>query len=200
VVMGRLRELVNKVAPSTIGKALARRGVKADHITYTGLALAALAPIVAALREGWAVPALVALSSLMDVIDGAVARASGRTTPFGSYLDSVTDRASDAMFITAIAVLGANAYLSLVTLMFSFLVSYARSKGELLGVKMEGVGLMERGERAILLLLASIAAAAGSLLACNIIMLIIAVLSAVTVIQRSVHIKRSLEAAPKPTS
>ncbi|MGC9210420.1 MAG: archaetidylinositol phosphate synthase [Acidilobus sp.] len=190
--MGKLRDLVNRLAPSTVGKALAEAGVSPDQITYLGLALATLTPVMAALRVTWSVPVLIAASSVMDVLDGAVARALKRTTPFGSFLDSVVDRFSDAMFILALAVLGANFYISLIALTFSFLVSYTRSKGEVLGVKMEGVGIAERGERSILLFIASLLALAREVLFVNLVMVVIAALAFITVLQRSIHVKRSL--------
>ena len=192
MVMGRLRDLINRVAPSTVGKALARLGVKPDEITYLGLALAALAPVAAALGDAWLVPALIAASSVMDVLDGAVARALNRTSRFGSYLDSLSDRLSDALFLMALMILGANVYASVAALTFSFLVSYSRSKGEQLGVKMEGVGLTERGERSVLLFIASLAGVLGGRLVMDAVVLIVAVLAAVTVVQRSVHVWKAL--------
>ena len=192
MVMGRLRNLINRIAPSTVGKTLARLGVKPDEITYLGLALAALAPLAAALNYGWLVPVLIAASSIMDILDGAVARALNRTSSFGSYLDSLSDRLSDALFITALIILGANVYASVAALTFSFLVSYSRSKGEQLGVKMEGVGLTERGERSVLLFVASLAGVLGWRLVLNVVVLLVAVLAAVTVVQRSLHIWKAL--------
>ncbi len=192
MVMGRLREFINRAAPATIGKALARLGVKPDEITYLGLALAALAPVAAGTGVLWLVPVLIAVSSVMDVLDGAVARALNRTSRFGSYLDSLSDRLSDALFLTSLIIMGANIYASVAALTFSFLVSYSRSKGEQLGVKMEGVGLTERGERSVLLFIASLAAALMESLLVNAIVLLIAVLAAVTVVQRSVHVWKAL--------
>ncbi len=190
--MGKLRDLVNRVAPATVGRALARLGLEPDELTYLGLALAALTPVVAWLRVLWLVPTLMAIATLMDVLDGAVARALNRTSRFGSYLDSVTDRLSDALFIIALIVLGSNVYISVIALTFSFLVSYARSKGEQLGVKMEGVGLAERGERSVLLFFAAIAVVLGGTVVCNAILLLVAALAAITVVQRSVHVRRAL--------
>ncbi|MGC9071336.1 MAG: archaetidylinositol phosphate synthase [Acidilobus sp.] len=192
MVIGKLRNFINRLAPSTVGRALAEMGVKPDHITYLGLGLAILAPVMAAIDIPWSVPVLIAVSSLMDVLDGAVARALRRTTPFGSYLDSLTDRVSDAMFILALIILGANVYVSIIALTFSFLVSYSRSKGELLGVKMEGVGIAERGERSVLLLIGSLFAAMRNLLIVNALMLFLWILALITVVQRSIHVKRGL--------
>ncbi len=193
MVLGRLRNLVNRLAPSIIGRALARAGVKADHITYIGLAVAALAPVAAWLRAIWALPVIIIISGVMDVIDGAVARASGTARPFGSFIDSMSDRVEDFLYFLALAIAGINALIALTAAAFSLMVSYARSKGELLGVKMEGVGLLERSERVLVLFLVAILVALGLRLVGNIVVAIVAALGVVTVVQRSLTVKKALE-------
>lgn len=193
MVLGRLRNLVNRLAPSIIGRALARAGVKADHITYIGLAVAALAPVAAWLRAIWALPVIIIISGVMDVIDGAVARASGTARPFGSFIDSMSDRVEDFLYFLALAIAGINALIALAAAAFSLMVSYARSKGELLGVKMEGVGLLERSERVLVLFLVAILVALGLRLVGNIVVAIVAALGVVTVVQRSLTVKKALE-------
>ncbi|MGC9112729.1 archaetidylinositol phosphate synthase [Acidilobus sp.] len=191
-MLGKLRKLINSLAPTTVGKALYKAGVTPDELTYMGLALSALAPLAVYLGKLIALPFLILLAGLMDVLDGAVARASGRTTAFGSYLDSMTDRVSDAFLFLAMALAGVNQYITLIALAFSLMVSYARAKGELLNVKMEGVGLAERSERLIILFVMSLLLLLRQLLVDDIIMAVVAVLAAATVIQRSVHVKRSI--------
>lgn len=191
-MLGRLRKFINSVAPNTVGKTLYRAGVTPNELTYAGLALSALAPLAVYLGKVALLPLLILLAGLMDVLDGAVARASGRTTAFGSYLDSMTDRVSDAFLFLAMALAGVNQYITMMALAFSLMVSYARAKGELLNVKMEGVGLVERSERLIILFIMSLLLLLRQLLVDNVIMAIVAVLAAATVVQRSVHVKRSI--------
>lgn len=192
MVLGRLRQKVNSLAPSTIGRALARAGVKADHVTAAGIAISSLAPVVAYLRALWALPLVILVSGAADVIDGAVARASGALRPFGSYLDSVSDRYDDLMYFLAVLIAGMNPYLTLVALGLSLLVSYSRAKGELLGASMEGVGLMERSERVIALVVLTSLMAAGLRLAALAVLAVIVALSAATVVIRGYQVWRSL--------
>jgi archaetidylinositol phosphate synthase len=192
LVLGRLRRLVNEVAPSTIGRALHRAGVTPNEITYAGLALSVLAPLVVWLRALYLLPVIILLAGLMDVLDGAVARAANRTTPFGSYLDSVTDRVSDVLLFLAMAMAGVNQYITMVALAFSLIVSYSRAKGELLNVKMEGIGVAERGDRLIILFIMSILLLFRLRLVNDALMALIATLAAVTVVQRSLRVSRAL--------
>ncbi len=194
-MLGKLRKLVNSIAPATVGKALSRAGVKADYITYTGLALAVVSPLAVELRRLWALPLLVALSALMDVLDGAVARASGTTSRFGSYLDSMTDRVSDAFIFLALAMAGINAYLTMMTLAFSLMISYSRAKGELLGIKMEGVGIIERSERLIIAFVMALLLPLGLVRVDDIIMAALLLLSVATVVQRSVRVSSQIRAS-----
>lgn len=106
-----------------------------------------------ALRAGLV---LVALTALPDVLDGAVAKASGTASPRGAFFDSVADRASDAFLMGGVAWYlattqpGRVAVLPLAVLAVSMLVSYERAKAEALGFDAKG-GLMERAERMLLL-------------------------------------------------
>jgi len=121
-----------------------------------------------------------------------VARAANRTTPFGSYLDSVTDRVSDVLLFLAMAMAGVNQYITMVALAFSLIVSYSRAKGELLNVKMEGIGVAERGDRLIILFIMSILLLFRLRLVNDALMALIATLAAVTVVQRSLRVSRAL--------
>jgi phosphatidylglycerophosphate synthase len=102
----------------------------------------------------WSLIAL--MGNLFDLLDGAVARANGKVTAFGSFLDSTIDRFSDFMIISAFGF----AYLVrgeivVALLAISFLVSYSRARAELASptpLKMQ-IGLIERSERIIFLFL-----------------------------------------------
>ncbi|MFP3144776.1 MAG: archaetidylinositol phosphate synthase [Caldisphaera sp.] len=192
-MLGKLRKYVNEVLPKTVGKYLSKIGLTPNGATLIGFMFAIIAPILAYYRIYVLIPIMIVLSGLMDVVDGAIARATNKTTKFGAYLDSLTDRISDMLFFLALIFAGVNPYLSIIALGFSEVVSYARSKGELLGVKMEGVGLLERSERLILLFIASIFAIFKLNLIANIIILIVAILGVITIYQRSLKIKKELK-------
>ncbi len=93
------------------------------------------------------------LSSLMDAIDGEVARLSNKVSKFGSFLDSTLDRIEDIIYITGFIFIGFPSYLIALGVGLSLVISYIRAKAESLGLKMEGRGIIERGERIIFVLL-----------------------------------------------
>jgi len=104
---------------------------------------------------------VILIGGMFDILDGIVARTGGKVTKFGAFLDSVLDRYSDAFIFLAIAYYLASkgdhngAFLSLGTLVGAFLISYARARAEGLGESCH-TGIMERPERIILLIFATI--------------------------------------------
>lgn len=139
-----------------VARGVRRVGLTADGLTLVGLVFAAAtALLVAHGRFGWAAVALVA-TSLPDVLDGAVAKASGTAGPRGAFLDSVVDRVSDALILGGAAWWFAGhdphlAVLALAVLALSLVVSYERARAEALGFDARG-GLMERAERLVALM------------------------------------------------
>ena len=101
------------------------------------------------------------IGGAFDMLDGMVARAKGHTSEFGAFLDSVLDRYSDAfIFLSLSYYLAANgdhtgSFVSLGVLVGAFLISYARARAEGLGESCH-TGIMERPERIILLIFATI--------------------------------------------
>ena len=91
------------------------------------------------------------MASLLDALDGAVARVSGRVTKFGSYLDAVCDRVAEALVILSVAVVTGYWVLSSAVLAGAFLVSYtkARAAMEVPIANLEWPDLMERAERGV---------------------------------------------------
>jgi len=139
-----------------IGANIRRTGITADHLTATGVVLAGAASIAianGALRAGLL---LLILCALPDLLDGAVAKASGTAGPRGAFFDSVSDRVTDALLLGGVAWYlssthpGRIAVLPLAVLGASMLISYERAKAEALGFHARG-GLMERAERIIVL-------------------------------------------------
>jgi len=174
-----------------IGKNLRKTGIKADHLTVLGVVMAgatALAIANGALRLGLL---LLVLCAVPDVLDGAVAKASGTASPRGAFFDSVCDRVSDAFLLGGMAWYlssspgaGRIAVLPLAVLGASLIISYERAKAEALGYDAKG-GLMERAERLIAIGLALLFQPA--MIAILWIMLVLSVLTAV---QRFVKVWR----------
>ena len=137
--------------------------------------------------------ALLLLSSgFLDVMDGAVARKLGLVTGLGAFIDSTLDKIAETVIFIAIIFSGAvNVLWGLVALSSSILVSYVRHRGELVGVEVKGVGVMERAERLITLFIGTVLETIipGLL---NIAVGIIALFASITVAQRIIHVVRNL--------
>jgi CDP-diacylglycerol--glycerol-3-phosphate 3-phosphatidyltransferase len=179
---------------------VAGRVVTPNAVTLTGVAVTAVAAYL--VTEGRLLVAAIVggVGGLLDALDGAVARAAGRSSRFGALLDSTTDRLSDALVFASVAWLygvapdgpGHDAPwvagLALATLALSFLVSYVKARAEGLGFECN-VGLIERAERLIIVWLAI------GLDVVPPVLILLAVLSAVTLVQRLWHVRRQADAA-----
>lgn len=142
-----------------VGHSLRKTGITADQLTILGVVMAGAASLAianGALRLGLL---LLVLCAVPDVLDGAVAKASGTASPRGAFFDSVMDRVSDAFLLGGMAWYlsttnpGRIAVLPLAVLAASFVISYERAKAESLGYDARG-GIMERAERLVLIGLA----------------------------------------------
>jgi len=136
-------------------------------------------------------PLLLLASGFCDAIDGALARIYEEATTFGGFLDSLLDRYADAIIFCGI-ILGGLCDLSwgLAALMGSLLVSYARARAEAAGVKMETVGIAERAERLVILVIASFLSIAW-LEALSWGVVILAILTNLTVLQRVIYFRKA---------
>lgn len=165
-------------------------------VTWFGFILILAAAALVALGHPFASGWVVLLAGFFDIIDGALARRINRVTRFGGVLDSTLDRLSEAAILLGIMAYfffhsGSDlapwmALLIGVTLIFSFLVSYIRSRAEAAGIACQ-VGIFTRTERVIILALGLLI---GLNLALVIVMCIIAVMSIVTVVQRLTYVYR----------
>ena len=138
-----------------LARLIARSGVPPSAITLSGPLLTSLVCLWF-LRTKAVVPfclAMVLVGSL-DVLDGAVARASRRVTRFGAYLDAICDRYVDAVVVLAAAAVSGYWALSLVLVVGTLLVSYAKARAamEVAISNQEWPDLMERLERSVLFL------------------------------------------------
>jgi CDP-diacylglycerol---glycerol-3-phosphate 3-phosphatidyltransferase len=173
-----------------------------NTITVIGLLITVAAAIL--VGAGWLLlgAAVLTAGSLLDAVDGALARAQGGGTPFGSFLDSTLDRASEAILYTGIAVWFLTALPEptwpvlavLVALAGSFMVSYARARAEGIGLA-ASVGLAPRTERLVLVIVGVALAGLGFTPVLIGILVLVAALTVATVIQRIRHVWRLSQVA-----
>jgi CDP-diacylglycerol--glycerol-3-phosphate 3-phosphatidyltransferase len=150
-----------RVAARSIG-GLARTRVTPDALTITGVSLCAVAAVLVYFEYRneilffWLGAVLFVAGSLLDILDGALARTSGKGTPFGAFLDSTLDRVGEGLVLGAIALVfsrDGNEWalgFAIAAVAGSFLVSYARARAEALGLKGD-VGIGGRAERVVVI-------------------------------------------------
>jgi CDP-diacylglycerol--glycerol-3-phosphate 3-phosphatidyltransferase len=183
---------------SVIG--LARTRITPNALTTSGVTLCAAASVLV-LFQGrneilfyWLGAFVFVLGSLLDILDGALARAGGKTTPFGAFLDSTTDRVSEGFMLTAIAwVLARHHHAAFVAVAMaavagSFLVSYTRAKAEVIGLRGD-VGIGSRAERVVVITAGLVFAPWGVLPWA---LVVLACTAWITVGQRVLHVRKQL--------
>jgi CDP-diacylglycerol--glycerol-3-phosphate 3-phosphatidyltransferase len=192
---GRFRAPVER-AVKPIGDGLRRTGLTPDHLTILGLLIGVAAAVAVGsgrLRLGLL---LVILAALPDLLDGALAKASGSSSQRGAYFDSVIDRVTDALMFGGLCwylAVGDDprlAVLPFAVMGVSSTISYQRAKAESLGLDAKG-GLMERAERVILLCVGLLF---ESLLVP--ILWIMLVLVTITAVQRFIKVWKQAAVAP----
>ena len=173
---------------------ITRIPVTANQVTMAGFVLNAIAAVLVYREAYIAGGVLFLVGSILDIFDGAVARARGEAGPRGAMFDSILDRFSEAIMLGAIALVFARdgneiALIAVIAaLTSSFMTSYLRARAEALGL--DGThGVMARAERVVLITAALLFAPLGAL-PWGIILL--AVLSTITVVQRARHVLRQL--------
>ncbi|UCE28746.1 MAG: CDP-alcohol phosphatidyltransferase family protein [Candidatus Bathyarchaeota archaeon] len=136
-------------------------------------------------------PILLLVSGFCDALDGAIARIYAQTSTFGGFFDSLLDRYADGFVLCGIILGGlCHPFWGLAALMGSLLVSYVRARAESEGIGMESVGLTERAERLLILVIASFLSFVWlEALSWGIVAL--AVLANLTVLQRVIHFYRA---------
>ncbi len=188
-----LREPVYRII-EPVTQWLIRRGVHPNAITVMGFVVTVVGAVMYSRDHVHTAGALVLLGGICDIFDGRVARVSGLASKFGSFFDSTLDRISEiAMYLGLMTLYNAYQlefidiwmiYIITLALGGSLMVSYTRAKAESLGFDCS-VGLMQRGERIILLGCASLffgLARDGMVLSS--IIVIVALLTNVTAVHR----------------
>jgi CDP-diacylglycerol--glycerol-3-phosphate 3-phosphatidyltransferase len=179
---------------------LARTRVTPNALTTAGVSLCLAAAVIVYFEYRneilfyWVGAVVFVVGSILDILDGALARAGGKTTPFGSFLDSTTDRIGEGAMLGAIALifsrqgnqiaLGA----TVAAVAGSFLVSYTRAKAEGLGLKGD-VGLGSRAERVVVITAGLVLAPWGAL---QWAIYLLTATAWVTVVQRILFVRRQL--------
>jgi CDP-diacylglycerol--glycerol-3-phosphate 3-phosphatidyltransferase len=191
------RPKVAKVLAPVVTR-LARSGVTPDMVTVAGTvgSIAAAVFLIGTGHLFWGAFA-VTLFVLLDLLDGALARARGGGSLFGAVLDSTGDRASDAAIFASLAWWfsgrGDNrllVLLALVCLVLGVLTSYVKARAEGVGLSAD-VGIVERTERLILVLVGTGLSGLGVPYALHAALWLLLVGSAVTVGQRFVAVRRA---------
>ena len=179
---------------------LTRTRITPNALTTSGVLLCGAASILV-LGESrneilfyWLGALVFVIGSLLDILDGALARAGGKTTPFGAFLDSTTDRVSEGFMLTAIAYVLARHHhpvfvaVAVACVAGSFLVSYTRAKAEALGLRGD-VGIGSRAER-VVVITAGLVLAPWGVLPWSLVLL--ACTAWISVGQRVLHVRKQL--------
>ncbi|MBW3612303.1 MAG: CDP-alcohol phosphatidyltransferase family protein [Chloroflexi bacterium] len=196
VLPSRVKEGGRAILAPVVRLAMAL-GLTPNSITVIGLGITVVAAVL--VGTGWLLvgAALLTAGSLLDAVDGALARATGGATAFGSFLDSTLDRAGEAILYVGIAAwLVASqpeplwpVLALLVALSGSFLVSYAHARAQGIGLAAD-VGLAPRTERLVIVIAGVALAGLGFVPGLLVALVALAVLTTATVIQRIWHVWR----------
>lgn len=189
-----------------LGRGLLRLGVSPDAVTIVGTAGVVVASVVL-VGTGRLVAGtiVITLCALLDVLDGAMARARGHTTRFGAVFDSTMDRIADGAVFGALAWWLATtgqrllAAVALVCLVGGQIVSYVKARAEAAGFSCD-VGVAERMERLILIGIGGLLTGFGVDWGLGAAIWILSVLSVVTAGQRLWHVRGQEERVPRATA
>ena len=188
-VLNNLRESL-RPALEKVGKGFASTGLSPNFWTVVGLIIALSSAVVygMGIEFGLIIGGILLLvSGFFDMVDGQVARVTGKTSKKGEYLDSMFDKISEVAIFLGILVGGyAEPYLVLLAITLSLLVSYARAKSDIINVKLQGIGIGERAER---LLVIAIIGIIGFM---DYAVIIVIIIAAITLIQRMIYTTKNI--------
>jgi CDP-diacylglycerol--glycerol-3-phosphate 3-phosphatidyltransferase len=179
---------------------LARTRVSPNALTTAGVLLCAVSSVLVFFEYRneylfyWTGAAIFLIGSILDILDGALARAGGKATPFGAFIDSTTDRISEGFMLGAIALVfsrhGHQVALAfaIAAVAGSFLVSYTRARAEALGLRGD-IGIGSRAERVVVITGGLVFAPWGVLPWA---IYLLAATTWITVLQRVLHVRKQL--------
>ena len=189
-MLNNLRDIL-KPTLEKIGKIFASTGLSPNFWTMVGFVFALVSALVygLGLEFGLIIGGILLLvSGFFDMVDGQVARVTGKTSQKGSYLDSMFDKIAEVAIFLGLLVGGyAEPYLVMLAITLSLLVSYARAKSDALNIKLQGVGIGERAER---LLVIAIIGIIGYMEPAVIIVVVIA---GITLVQRMIVTAKNIK-------
>jgi len=198
---------------SPAGKFMARLGIHPNILSLAGLVLSVFSGLIYSTGSFFWGAWVLVLAGTCDALDGQLARQAGKDSLFGAFFDSTLDRFSEVFIFLGLAwhfsggavfwdIKAGNSanFQSPVAVLFiilaiagSFMVSYTRARAEGLGVSCK-VGLMQRPERIILLIIGSLVASIPVIgqFVIKLTLLLLAVLSNVTALHRMIYVKKEL--------
>ena len=182
-MLNNLRETLQP-ALEKMGRGFASTGLSPTFWTVVGLVFALVSAVVYGLGIEFGLiigGVLLLVSGFFDMVDGQVARVTGKTSKKGSYFDSMFDKIAETAIFLGILIGGyAEPYIVLLAITLSLLVSYARAKSDALNLKLQGVGIGERAER---LLVIAIIGIIGYM---EYAVIIVVIIAGITLIQRMI--------------
>jgi phosphatidylinositol phosphate synthase len=173
-----------------------------NAISLTGFALNIAAAALVVGRLFFLAGIAFIVGSVMDTLDGRYSRMSGKGTPFGAFLDSTLDRLEEGIVLIAVGAYFASRHdepavaATVAAVLFSLMVSYTRARAEALGVECK-VGLATRPVRVVILAIGLLFAKGASLGSFELLapaVYVLAALTAVTTLQRILHVRSALRA------
>jgi CDP-diacylglycerol--glycerol-3-phosphate 3-phosphatidyltransferase len=179
---------------------LARTGVTPNVLTTAGVSLCLAAAVLVPFEDRgkllffWLAAGVFVVGSVLDILDGALARVGGKSTPFGAFIDSTTDRVGEGAMLAAIALVFSRhgrdwaVVVAVAAVVGSFLVSYTRARAEALGLS-GTVGLGSRAERVVVITAGLVFAPWGGLPWA---IVLLAATAWLTVVQRILHVRKQL--------
>jgi CDP-diacylglycerol--glycerol-3-phosphate 3-phosphatidyltransferase len=196
-----------------LGDLLLKLGVSPNTVTFVGT-LGVCAGALIFFPQGWLLAGVLVITAFVfsDMIDGYMARTSGRTSPFGAFLDSTLDRVGDAAIFGGLAMYYVGpgdsewkAGLAIYCLTMGAVTSYARARAESLGMQAK-VGIAERSDRLVLILvtvgladlLRLLGVDDGVMWLIPVALGLLAVASTITVVQRILVVREQALAAAPP--
>ena len=189
-VLNNLRESL-RPALEKVGKGFAATGLSPNFWTVVGLVIALASAVVYGMGMEFGLiigGILLLVSGFFDMVDGQVARVTGKTSKKGEYLDSMFDKISEVAIFLGILVGGyAEPYLVLLAITLSLLVSYARAKSDLINIKLQGIVIGERAERLLVI------AVIGIFGFMDYAVIIVVIIAGITLIQRMIYTAKNIK-------